>query len=70
MFGGWGFYCDDLVFAIVADETLYLKADGESAARFQAAGGEAFSVTYKDGRSGDHELFGPFPRRRWRVRAR
>lgn len=50
MFGGWGFYCDDLFFAILADETLYLKADAESAARFQAAGGEAFSFTYKDGR--------------------
>ena len=36
--------------AILADETLYLKADAESAARFQAAGGEAFSFTYKDGR--------------------
>lgn len=51
MFGGWGFYCDELFFAIIADETLYLKADAESAARFQAAGGEPFSFTYKDGRS-------------------
>ena len=39
MFGGWGFYCDDLFFAIIADETLYLKADAETAARFEAAGG-------------------------------
>ena len=51
MFGGWGFYCDDLFFAIIADETLYLKADAESAARFQAAGGVPFSFTYKDGRN-------------------
>ena len=51
MFGGWGFYCDDLFFAIIADETLYLKADAESAARFQAAGGVPFSFTYKDGRT-------------------
>ena len=51
MFGGWGFYCDDLFFAIIADETLYLKADVESAARFQEAGGEPFRFSYKDGRS-------------------
>lgn len=51
MFGGWGFYCDDLFFAIVADETLYLKADAESAATFQQAEGEPFHVTYKDGRT-------------------
>ena len=34
MFGGWGFYCDDLFFAIVADDTLYLKADADSAEHF------------------------------------
>ncbi|MFZ4538106.1 TfoX/Sxy family protein [Propionivibrio sp.] len=51
MFGGWGFYCDDLFFAIVALETLYLKADAESADSFRQAGGEPFCFTYKDGRS-------------------
>ena len=51
MFGGWGFYCDDLFFAIIADETLYLKADAESATRFQEAGGEAFRFTSKNGRT-------------------
>ena len=51
MFGGWGFYCDDLFFAIITDETLYLKADAESAARFRAAGGEPFRFSYKDGRT-------------------
>ena len=51
MFGGWGFYCDDLFFAIIADETLYLKADAETAARFEGAGGEPFRFSYKDGRT-------------------
>lgn len=51
MFGGWGFYCDEIFFAIVADETLYLKADAESAARFSAAGGEPFRYSRKDGRT-------------------
>lgn len=50
MFGGWGFYCDDLFFAIVAYDTLYLKADDDSAPRFEAAGGERFRFEYKDGR--------------------
>lgn len=51
MFGGWGFYCDDLFFAIVAFDTLYLKADTQSASRFREAGGEPFRFTTKDGRS-------------------
>ena len=51
MFGGWGFYCDDLFFAIIAFETLYLKADAASVENFRQAGAEPFSFTYKDGRS-------------------
>ncbi|MCP5267971.1 MAG: TfoX/Sxy family protein [Zoogloeaceae bacterium] len=51
MFGGWGFYCDELFFAIVAFDTLYLKADADSAARYRAAGGEPFTFSFKDGRS-------------------
>jgi DNA transformation protein len=51
MFGGWGFYCDDLFFAIVANDILYLKADAQSAATFEAVGGEPFRLVRKDGRS-------------------
>lgn len=51
MFGGWGFYCDELFFAIFAFETLYLKADAQSAESFRQAGGEPFRFTYKDGRT-------------------
>jgi DNA transformation protein len=29
MFGGWGIYHNGLMFALVADDTLYLKADSE-----------------------------------------
>ena len=50
MFGGWGFYCDDLFFAIIADDTLFLKADAESAGCFRSAGGEPFRYARKDGR--------------------
>ena len=51
MFGGWGLYCDEIFFAIVADETLYLKADSESADSFRKAGGEPFRFTTRDGRT-------------------
>jgi DNA transformation protein and related proteins len=51
MFGGWGFYCDELFFALVAAETLYLKTDAESVSRFSDAGGEPFRFTYKNGRT-------------------
>lgn len=43
MFGGWGFYLDELFFALIARDTLYLKADATSAPRFEAAGGTPFT---------------------------
>jgi DNA transformation protein and related proteins len=51
MFGGWGFYLDDLFFALIADDTLYLKVDGESEASFKNTGSWPFTYTYKDGRA-------------------
>lgn len=45
MFGGHGIYVDGVFIAIVAGETLYLKADAESAARFEAAGCAPFLYT-------------------------
>lgn len=50
MFGGHGFYCDDLFFALVARDTLYLKGDDESQADFEAAGSQRFRDTQSDGR--------------------
>lgn len=50
MFGGWGFYCDELFFALVAFDTLYLKADASSADAFRDAGGEPFRYDRRDGR--------------------
>lgn len=38
MFGGYGIYIDRTMFALVADDTLYLKADDASRAEFVAAG--------------------------------
>ena len=51
MFGGYGFYCDEVFFAIFAHEMLFLKADAESVESFRQAGGEPFCFTYKDGRT-------------------
>lgn len=38
MFGGYGLYHDGTMFAIVVDDTLYLKSDAESAADFERVG--------------------------------
>ena len=35
MFGGYGIYHDDLMFGLVADDVLYLKADDQSSNLFQ-----------------------------------
>jgi DNA transformation protein and related proteins len=42
MFGGYGLYIDDVFVAIITGETLYLKADQQTQARFEAAGGTRF----------------------------
>ena len=38
MFGGYGVYRDGLMFALVADDTLYLKADAENMHDFEREG--------------------------------
>jgi len=47
MFGGAGIFCEDLMFALVAREVLYLKVDDENRAQFEAEGLEAFSYESK-----------------------
>lgn len=42
MFGGWGFYLDGRMFALVAMEAFYIKADDENRAEFEARGLEPF----------------------------
>ena len=42
MFGGHGLYVDELFIAIVAFDSLYLKADATTAPQFSAAGCTAF----------------------------
>ncbi|MCP5117964.1 MAG: TfoX/Sxy family protein [bacterium] len=42
MFGGYCLYCDGTVFAIIAEDTLYLKADDTNRPDFDQAGLPAF----------------------------
>ena len=47
MFGGHGIFLDGLMFALVADSTLYLKADKSISPEFNARGLEAFTYNKK-----------------------
>ena len=51
MFGGWGFYVDDLFFALEAWDTLYLKADAASERPFVDAGCERFIYRQPNGKT-------------------
>lgn len=42
MFGGHGFYADDVMFALIAYDTLYLRVDDQCRSSFVDAGGEPF----------------------------
>jgi DNA transformation protein len=55
MFGGAGVYADGVMFGLVADDTLYLKADGETKRTFESEGlppfvyqgrGKAIAMSY------------------------
>lgn len=43
MFGDWGLYCNGIFFAIIADNTLFVKADDENRHVFQKNGLKRFS---------------------------
>ena len=49
MFGGAGVYLDDAMFALVVDDTLYMKADPELVRAYAEAGSEPFSYATRDG---------------------
>ena len=50
MFGGFGLYCDEVFFALVADEVLYVKVDDQNRPRFNAEHLSPFCYAMKDGR--------------------
>jgi DNA transformation protein len=51
MFGGAGIYGQGVMFALVSDDTIYLKAAGALADDLEAEGCEAFIFTPKSGKS-------------------
>ncbi len=50
MFGGFGIFHQGLMIGLIADGSLYLKADTESREQFESAGSEAFGYYKKDKR--------------------
>ena len=48
MFGGYGVYVGDTIFAIVVDDVLYLKTDHTSCERFIAKGLGPFTYAAQD----------------------
>lgn len=49
MFGGAGLFRDGLMFGLISDDVLYLKADGETVAAFEAEGLGPFTYGTKSG---------------------
>src|SRR5581483_2154682 len=50
MFGGAGLYADGVMFALVTDDIIYLKADEAGAPLFEAEGCAPFTYDTKKGR--------------------
>ncbi|MBD1872040.1 TfoX/Sxy family protein [Nodosilinea sp. FACHB-131] len=50
MFGGYGLYCEGIMFALIAHETLYFKVDASNQERFTEAGMGPF-VYHRDGKA-------------------
>ena len=50
MFGGAGLWADDVMFALITRDVIYLKADDDSIAAFEAEACAPFSYTTKNGR--------------------
>lgn len=51
MFGGAGVYCDGVMFALIANDTLYFKADGANQGDYEAEGMLPFTYSTKAGQS-------------------
>jgi DNA transformation protein len=47
MFGGAGIYCRGIMFALIADDVIYLKADAETRGDFEAKGVGPFIYSAK-----------------------
>ncbi|HKC43502.1 MAG TPA: TfoX/Sxy family protein [Burkholderiales bacterium] len=82
MFGGYGLYCDGVMFALIADDVLYLKADEASRPDFERAhsvpfvydaGGRRITMAYwraPDEAMESRELATPWARRAYAAALR
>src|SRR5262245_35346957 len=48
MFGGYGLYCDGVMFALIADDMLYLKVDEANRPDFEQAESAPFVYDARD----------------------
>jgi len=48
MFGGYGLYREGLMFALIAEDELFFKADSNNVAQFERAGSRPFVYRSKD----------------------
>lgn len=51
MFGGYGLYCEGTMFALIADDVLYLKVDEANRGEFERAGATPFVYEAKGRRT-------------------
>ncbi len=52
MFGGFSIYCDDLIFAVAADDVLYFKVDDTTEKEYTERGMGRFNPMDKSTKSG------------------
>lgn len=57
MFGGAGVYAHDVMFALIADEVIYLKADDPLAQAFVDEGSEPFRFEMEDGKVAEMKYY-------------
>lgn len=57
MFGGAGVYFDDLMFGLIAGETLYFKVDDRNRAEYESEGLEPFTVQLTRGGTGSFSYY-------------
>lgn len=76
MMGGHVVHCGDLSIALIADERLYLKVDGQTKEEFKAAGGEPFTYEMRGKQyemsywtTSDDAMDNPETMRRWATLA-
>ena len=57
MFGGAGVYAHDVMFALLADDTVYLKIDDGLQAELADEGSEPFRFVMKDGKMAEMKYY-------------